>query len=231
MPAVTVPPSPNGWPIATTQSPTRARPESPNFTKGSGAGATILSTARSEVGSRPTSLATYSLRSCSVTVIDSTVAPLVPGRDHVVVGDDIAVGRDDEARAERLHPRASPARRRRPPPSWPNRSPNGVPANGLALCWTVIVCLVEMLTTAGWSLRDHVGEAHRRAGAGRGGVDRAGLVLRGLRRGGVVAASGWRRSPPRSRAPVRAIGVAHDRSSPARIESRCSRYSCGRCRR
>jgi hypothetical protein len=41
------------------------------------------------------------LRSDRVTVIDSTVAPFPAGRDDVVVGDHIAVGRDDEAGAER----------------------------------------------------------------------------------------------------------------------------------
>ena len=41
IPAVTVPLSPKGLPMAITQSPTRAERESPNFTKGSALGETI----------------------------------------------------------------------------------------------------------------------------------------------------------------------------------------------
>ena len=77
MPAVTEPPSPNGLPIATTQSPTRALVESPNFTKGRLV-PSILSTARSDWASLPISLALNSRLSGRVTVIDSTVAPRAP---------------------------------------------------------------------------------------------------------------------------------------------------------
>ena len=58
MPTVTVPPSPNGLPIAITQSPIRMRSESPNSTSVSFflAGST-RSTARSVLVSRPTSSA------------------------------------------------------------------------------------------------------------------------------------------------------------------------------
>ena len=38
----------------------------------------------------------------------------------------------------------------RPPPRWPKNCSNGVPANGLP-DGTVTRCVVEMLTTAGWS--------------------------------------------------------------------------------
>ena len=78
IPAVTVPPSPKGLPIAITQSPTRACAESPQRTNGSGPGALILSNARSDAVSRPISLATYSLRSGSVTRIEVTTAPRIP---------------------------------------------------------------------------------------------------------------------------------------------------------
>jgi len=74
MPAVTVPPRPNGSPIAITQSPTRALVESPNFTYGRLVAST-LSTARSEAVSLPITFATYSLRLNKVTVIDS-ILPL-----------------------------------------------------------------------------------------------------------------------------------------------------------
>ena len=71
MPAVTDPPRPNGLPTAITQSPTRARVESPNCTNGM-LRPSIFSTARSAAVSRAISFALYSVRSGSVTVIDST---------------------------------------------------------------------------------------------------------------------------------------------------------------
>ena len=74
MPAVTVPPRPNGLPIATTHSPTRTRLESPKRTKGSGRVGLILSTAMSATLVRPTTSASYSVRSARVTVICSTTA-------------------------------------------------------------------------------------------------------------------------------------------------------------
>ena len=72
IPDVTVPPSPNGLPMAITQSPTRAVRLSPNFTNGRALPGSILSTARSDGASRPISLAGYSVPSGIVTVIDST---------------------------------------------------------------------------------------------------------------------------------------------------------------
>ena len=47
MPSVTVPPRPNGLPIAITQSPTLILPESPKLTEVSGLSALTLSSARS----------------------------------------------------------------------------------------------------------------------------------------------------------------------------------------
>ena len=70
MPAVAVPPRPNGLPIATTQSPTRALSESPNATYGKPLASTLIS-ARSVFGSLPTSVASNLRPSCSVTVISS----------------------------------------------------------------------------------------------------------------------------------------------------------------
>ena len=112
------------------------------------------------------------------------------GGDDVVVGDDVTIGRDDEARAERL----CLSRDR--------------PAVGAGLRRAAVVILTEQLPerSAGERIallrhrhalrgrdvdhrrlqpRDHVGEAHRRTGAGRGGGDHAGRVLRRLSIGGL----------------------------------------------
>ena len=99
MPTVTVPPSPNGLPIAITQSPMRMTSELPNFTAlsllrlgidlehgdvGLGVGADQL---RLELG--------------AIVEVD---LDLVGIGDDVVVGDDDALlGVDHEAGAQRLH--------------------------------------------------------------------------------------------------------------------------------
>jgi hypothetical protein len=69
IPAVTVLLSPNGLPMATTQSPTSSASESPSFATGSGSLLSIFSTARSVFGSRPRTLAGSSRPSLSATVI------------------------------------------------------------------------------------------------------------------------------------------------------------------
>ncbi len=71
MPAVTVPPRPNGLPIATTQSPTRAPVESPQGTNGRSRSVSTFSNARSVLGSRPRSSALSWVSSDRVTVISS----------------------------------------------------------------------------------------------------------------------------------------------------------------
>ncbi len=71
MPAVTVPPRPNGLPIASTQSPTRSASESPNCTAVSGLSGFTCSRAMSPVSSRPSTLAFSEVLSCKVTVISS----------------------------------------------------------------------------------------------------------------------------------------------------------------
>ena len=58
-----------------------------------------------------------------------------------------------------------------------------MPANGLACCFWTIVCLVEMLTTAGCSFATMSAKLIGAPARGRGDRDRAGLVLRGLRAG------------------------------------------------
>ncbi len=70
-PTVTVWPRPNGLPIATTQSPTRASSESPNDTNGRATSAVTRSTARSVAGSRPTTVASNVRPSWNATSIAS----------------------------------------------------------------------------------------------------------------------------------------------------------------
>src|SRR6266566_8448064 len=74
IPAVTVPPRPNGLPIASTQSPTLALFESPQLAAGSGVLASTLRRARSVTTSRPITWACSAVSSDSVTVIWSAVA-------------------------------------------------------------------------------------------------------------------------------------------------------------
>ena len=69
MPAVTVLLKPKGLPTAITQSPTRSAAELPKGAAGKSALASILITARSVLGSRPTSFALYSCLSLIVTEI------------------------------------------------------------------------------------------------------------------------------------------------------------------
>ena len=71
IPAVTLPPSPNGLPIARTQSPTREASESPNASAGSGLSDFTFSNAMSTRSSRPMSVAFSEVLSCRVTVISS----------------------------------------------------------------------------------------------------------------------------------------------------------------
>jgi hypothetical protein len=71
MPAVTEPPRPNGLPMATTQSPTFALSESPNFTACSGLSVLIRNTATSVRGSVPRSSARMEVLSWRMTLISS----------------------------------------------------------------------------------------------------------------------------------------------------------------
>ena len=72
MPSVTEPPSPNGLPIASTQSPTFSLVDEPNGTATSGflPGVTF-STARSALASRPTSVAVSFEPSAKLAMISS----------------------------------------------------------------------------------------------------------------------------------------------------------------
>ena len=71
MPAVTVPPSMKGLPIAITHSPSRSLSESPNFTAFSGTVGVTLSTARSTLVSRPMISAFRRVPSLRMTVTSS----------------------------------------------------------------------------------------------------------------------------------------------------------------
>mmetsp|Transcript_46487 Transcript_46487/g.64595 ORF Transcript_46487/g.64595 Transcript_46487/m.64595 type:complete len:228 (-) Transcript_46487:96-779(-) len=153
IPAVTVPPRPNGLPIATTQSPTRSRSLSPNSTEGSCLPAgSILRTATSVFSSVPSSSALNSVSSCSRTVISSASAIT-----WLLVTTMPA--------ASMMKPEPSDcARRGRSGRGWlrsknsSKKSLNGEPGgncgmSGLRLESTV--CVVAMLTTAGesWAAR------------------------------------------------------------------------------
>src|SRR5215469_18019464 len=74
IPDVTVPPRPNGLPIASTQSPTLVLLESPHVAAGRGAFGSTLRTARSVTVSRPTTSACNVVSSDRVTVICSALA-------------------------------------------------------------------------------------------------------------------------------------------------------------
>ena len=111
MPAVTVCASANGLPMASTQSPTCALSELPILTVGSGVLVSILMTARSVALSSPITRAGRP-RSWRVGIGGELDVDLVGLVDDVIVGDDVALGIDDEAGAERL---AAPGRRRRRP--------------------------------------------------------------------------------------------------------------------
>ena len=84
MPAVTVPPRPNGLPIAITQSPSRSLSESPNFTAVSGFGGLTFSTR--EVGL----LVDADELGLELGAVVEDDGDLVGVRDDVVVGDDDA---------------------------------------------------------------------------------------------------------------------------------------------
>ena len=102
MPAVTVCARANGLPMASTQSPTcGSSSELPIFTVGSGVLVSILITARSVALSTPITRAGRP-RSCVIGIGRELDVNLVGLVDHVIVGDDVAFGIDNEARTQRL---------------------------------------------------------------------------------------------------------------------------------
>ena len=91
-PAVTEPVSPSGLPTATTSWPTWSVPASPRVA-GSGVAARARTTARSDSGSAPTTSTSASAPSLN------TARPRTARDDHVRVGEEQPVGREDDGRA------------------------------------------------------------------------------------------------------------------------------------
>ena len=93
MPSVTVLPSPNGLPIASTTSPTCRLSVLANVIAGKPS-PSALSTARSDSGSVP--------RTCAVktAAVRQHELDVVGALDHVVIGEHVAFGRHDHAGAE-----------------------------------------------------------------------------------------------------------------------------------
>jgi hypothetical protein len=96
MPTETEPPSPNGLPMAITQSPTFERSEEPNLTSGSGFFGDLQ---QRDVGFGVLAEYLVDLELGAVVEVDDD---LVGAFDDVIVGDDQPfLGVDDEAGAER----------------------------------------------------------------------------------------------------------------------------------
>ena len=101
MPAVTVCESAKGLPMASTQSPTCAVSELPSLTVGSGRVGVDLDDR--QIGGLVD--ADHARRTAQVLVVrvgGELDVDLVGLLDNVIVGDDVALGIDDEAGAERL---------------------------------------------------------------------------------------------------------------------------------
>src|SRR5215472_13294965 len=145
MPAVTVPPSPNGLPIASTQSPTLVFDESPQLAAGSGVFASTLRSARSVTLSRPITWACSTVSSLSVTVIWSALAMTCALVTMIPDGSMMKPEPSDAARCP-CGPGAplSPKKSR-------NRSSSEALGDCGAVSWVVLVgagaCVVETLTT------------------------------------------------------------------------------------
>ena len=143
MPAVTVPPRPNGLPMATTHWPTSAESELPQGTAVKGARASTLSRARSTSSSAPTSLAASTEPSESTTSISSA-----PSMTWLLV--------TTNPLGSMMKPDPSEDWRRAPPWPRPRRSLNSLsgelgPKDGRPSPRET-VCRVAILTTAGMSL-------------------------------------------------------------------------------
>src|SRR5258706_122096 len=147
MPTVTLPPRPNGLPIAITQSPTFEFSDDPNLTDVRGFLGVTLSRARSVLGSFPITLSTFSREPLlklmmissapSITWVLVTIRPSLPSTTNPEPSDDTL--RSCRERPPFLLKKSS------------KRSSNGEPCgtfgNG-APCGPLTVWLVEMLTTA-----------------------------------------------------------------------------------
>ena len=176
MPAVTLPPRPNGLPIASTQSPTREVSLSPQVAARQRLVGLDLQQRDIGLGVAPDELG------LQIGVVVQDDGDLVGVGDHVIVGYDIARRVDDEAGAERGAPCAAAPPGGRP---WARRarksrertprtaSPAGTEGSRGRLCSRprsdFTVCVVEMLTTEGSSFVREIGEAvgRRPSGGGR----------------------------------------------------------------
>ena len=146
MPTVTVPPRPNGLPIAITQSPTRILPESPKVTAGSGFLGSTLSRARSVFVSWPKTLSTLSL----VPSVKLTMISSAPSITWLLVTTRPA-GSMTKPEPSELTLRGRPPARSSLKKSSKNSSNGrafGTGPAGRALGRPLSVWLVEMLTTA-----------------------------------------------------------------------------------
>ena len=146
MPRVTLPPSPNGLPIAITQSPTRIAAEEPNFTSFSALWASTFSSAMSVLVSLPISSALSFEPSCrliwissapSITWLLVTMMPCLPSTMKPEPSEDTM--RSEPERPLRLSKNSSKY-------SWKGE-PLGTLGSGRP-CGPLIAWLVEILTTA-----------------------------------------------------------------------------------
>ena len=140
MPAVTVPPSPNGLPIATTQSPILALSELPNFTGIKLSSDIISRTATSDKGSAPITFALYSLSPFTLTKISS--APSITWL-LVITKPFLSIIKPDPNEVAFLSCGVLNSL---------NKSSKGDPggnSNGNGLVLVFIVCVVEIFTTDG----------------------------------------------------------------------------------
>ncbi len=154
IPADTVPPKPNGLPIATTQSPIRSASLSAQLTavNFSPSSASIFKTATSESASRPKISAAYSLPSVKVTVISSASSITW----LFVITIPLASTTKPEPKERAWRGSLSSSNRSR---NCSQNSPKGLPSGTARLprlprlfrLSRRTVCTVEIFTTLGWS--------------------------------------------------------------------------------
>ena len=149
MPAVTVPPRPNGLPIASTQSPTFAFVESPQLTAGNGVFGSTLRRARSVTVSRPMTSACNVVSSANVTVICSALAITWLLVTTIPDGSMMKPEPSDEARgAGGFGPPGAPFSPKKSRKNSSSGDPGGTCASGVAFAGAAVVAwVVEMLTT------------------------------------------------------------------------------------
>src|SRR5215831_5690716 len=149
IPAVTLPPRPNGLPIASTQSPTFVLLESPHVAAGRGAFGSTLSTARSVTASRPTTSACKVVSSDKVTVICSALAITWLLVTMMPVGSIMNPDPSDAARgADQFGPPGAPFSPKKSRKNSSSGDPGATCASGEPLgAGGVIAWVVEIFTT------------------------------------------------------------------------------------